>query len=98
MPVAMVDESFARRFWPNQDPIGKRISFEDNPKAESDWMTVVGVAGSIRQENPAARYMTVYQPVAQVQVSFFLQKSASWCARMRTRASLAPALRAQVWT
>jgi putative ABC transport system permease protein len=96
-PVAMVDESFARRFWPNQDPIGKRISFEDNPKQESDWMTVVGVTGSIRQENPASEHMTVYQPFAQVRGVFFLQ-SASFVVRSNAdTASLAPALRAQVW-
>jgi putative ABC transport system permease protein len=96
-PVAMVDEAFARRFWPNQDPIGKRISFADQPKAEDDWMTVVGVAGSIRQENPASRYMTIYQPVAQVQVSFFLQEVSFVVCSNANTASLAPALRAQVW-
>src|ERR1022692_258880 len=96
-PVAMVDESFARRFWPNQNPIGKRISFAGNPKAEDDWMTVVGVAGSIRQENPASRYMTIYQPVAQVQVPFFLQEVSFVVRSNANTASLAPALRAQVW-
>jgi putative ABC transport system permease protein len=96
-PVAMVDESFARRFWPNQNPVGKRISFADNPKAEDDWMTVVGVAGSIRQENPASRYMTIYQPVAQVQVPFFLQVVSFVVRSNANPASLAPALRAQVW-
>ena len=96
-PVAMVDETFARRFWPNQNPIGKRISFADNPKAEDDWMTVVGVTGSIRQENPASRYMTVYQPVAQVQVPFFLQEVSFVVRSSANTASLAPALRAQVW-
>jgi putative ABC transport system permease protein len=96
-PVAMVDESFARRFWPNQDPIGKRISFEDDPKAESDWMTVVGVTGSIRQENPASEHMTIYQPFAQVKGLFFLQE-VSFVVRSSVAAgSLAPALRAQVW-
>ncbi len=96
-PVAMVDESFARRFWPNQDPIGQRISFADEPKAESDWMTVVGVTGSIRQESPAAQRMTVYQPLAQVQGLFFLQE-VNFVVRSNTdAASLAPALRAQVW-
>ena len=96
-PVAMVDESFARRIWPNQDPIGKRISFEDDPKAESDWMTVVGVTGSIRQESPASEHMTIYQPVAQVQGMFFLQY-VSFVVRTKAEAArLAPALRAQVW-
>src|ERR1022692_1448063 len=96
-PVGVVDESFARRFWPNQDPIGKRISFADQPKAEDDWMTVVGVTGPIRQENPASRYMTIYQPVAQVQVTFFLQEVSFVVRSNANTASLAPALRAQVW-
>lgn len=95
--VAMVDESFARRFWPGQDPIGKRISFADHPKDDSDWMTVIGVAASIRQENPASRYITVYQPVAQVQVPFFLQEVSLVVRSKENPASLAPALRAQVW-
>jgi predicted permease len=95
--VAMVDESFARRFWPNQDPIGKRISFADNPKAEDDWMTVIGVAGSIRQQNPASQLMTIYEPVAQAQVSFFLQYASFVVRSNANTASLAPALRAQVW-
>ena len=96
-PVAMVDESFARRFWPNQDPIGKRISFADEPKAESDWMTVVGVAGSIRQQNPADRRMMVYQPVTQVQQPFFLGEASFVVRSHADTASLAPALRAIVW-
>jgi putative ABC transport system permease protein len=96
-PVAMVDESFARHFWPIQNPIGKRISFADNPKQEDDWMTVVGVAGSIRQENPAAQRMTIYQPVDQVQAQFFLQE-ASFVVRANSNpAGLAPSLRRQVW-
>jgi putative ABC transport system permease protein len=93
----MVDESFARRFWPNQDPIGKRISFADEPKAESDWMTVVGVAGSIRQQNPADRRMMVYQPAAQVQGIFFLGEVSFVVRSNADTASLAPALRGQVW-
>jgi predicted permease len=96
-PVAMVDESFARRFWPNQDPIGKRISFEDDPKTERDWMTVVGVSGSIRQENPAAEHMTIYQPFAQVRGLFFLQQVSFVVRSDANAAKLARALRAQIW-
>ena len=96
-PVAMVDASFARRIWPGQDPVGKRISFEDDPKTETDWMTVVGVTGSIRQENPASEHMTIYQPVAQVRSLFFLQEVSFVVRSNADTASLAPALRAQVW-
>jgi predicted permease len=95
--VAMVDEAFARRFWPNQDPVGKRISFADHPAA-GDWMSVVGVAGSIRQENPASEHITIYQPAAQVQVSFFLHDVSFVVRSNAETAALAPALRAQVWS
>jgi predicted permease len=40
IPVAIINETFARRFWPGQDPIGKRFS-QDNP--EEPKMQVVGV-------------------------------------------------------
>jgi putative ABC transport system permease protein len=44
---AMVNEGFARRFWPGADPIGKR--FKIGPRDRVPWMTVVGVAGDVRQ-------------------------------------------------
>jgi len=95
-PVALVDETFARTFWPHHDPIGKQISFADVPGA-GDWMTVVGVVGAIRQESPAAVHMTVYQPIAQVRSPFFLQ-TVSFVVRAQTPvAGLAPALRSQIW-
>jgi putative ABC transport system permease protein len=95
-PVAMVDETFARRFWPGQDPIGKRISFADQPKTD-DWMTVVGVVAPIRQESPASVHITVYQPVAQVEMPFFLQEVSFVVRSNLGTAILAPALRSQVW-
>jgi putative ABC transport system permease protein len=48
-PVAVVSESFARRYWPNQDPIGRKFhfAFDNFPFAEQD-RTVVGVVGDVR--------------------------------------------------
>lgn len=40
-PVAIVNEQFASKYWPNQDPIGKRLRREDK---KDEWMEVVGVA------------------------------------------------------
>ncbi|HWP41819.1 MAG TPA: FtsX-like permease family protein, partial [Blastocatellia bacterium] len=42
--VAIVDETLARRYWPEGDAIGKRIRFEWS----DDWMTIVGVVGGVR--------------------------------------------------
>jgi predicted permease len=42
-PVAIVNETFARRFWPGQDPLDKRIR---SPHAQS-WIRVVGVVGDV---------------------------------------------------
>ena len=42
----LVSESFARRYWPGQNPLGKRIG--SLVGAPEWWMTVVGVAGDVR--------------------------------------------------
>jgi putative ABC transport system permease protein len=44
--VVVVSEAVARRFWPGQDPLGKRLRFAGADSTE--WRTVVGVAGDIR--------------------------------------------------
>ncbi len=45
--VGIVNETLAARTWPNEDPIGKRVSFSRNP-TERDWITVIGVARDAR--------------------------------------------------
>jgi len=46
-PVCIVNESFARRFWPEQDPLGKRVKHGrlDNSRP---WYTVVGVVADTK--------------------------------------------------
>jgi putative ABC transport system permease protein len=43
--VAMVNESMKRRFWPNDDPIGKHVSFDDG----ASWATIIGIVGDVRE-------------------------------------------------
>ena len=43
--VALIDETLARRFFPGENPIGKRLRTSN----ERNWRTVIGVVGAVRQ-------------------------------------------------
>src|SRR4029077_13737100 len=45
--VVLVNQAFVKKFCPNEDALGKRITF-DNPKKNPKWITIVGVVGDIR--------------------------------------------------
>ena len=47
-PVAIVNETMARQYWPDQSPLGKRFKIGD-PDSERPWLSVVGVVGDVRQ-------------------------------------------------
>ena len=49
-PVCIVDETLAAQTWPNEDPIGKRISVDGPPAPgkEPVWRTVVGVVAHVK--------------------------------------------------
>jgi putative ABC transport system permease protein len=61
--VAVMNEAFARTYWPGQDPLGKRFK---SMRAESPWITVVGMIANARTESLAEAgvpqiYLAVYQ-------------------------------------
>jgi len=58
-PVAVINNSMAVRFWPGQDPIGKRFRATD-AKADDPWCSVIGVVADMRREGLER------QPIAQV--------------------------------
>ena len=45
--VIIVNEALASRYWPNQDVIGKRLGFEEDPSKQS-WREIVGVVGNVK--------------------------------------------------
>ncbi|HEU0184595.1 MAG TPA: ABC transporter permease, partial [Blastocatellia bacterium] len=47
-PVAIINETMARQYWPDQDALGKRFKLGDSDSAPR-WITVVGVVADIRQ-------------------------------------------------
>jgi len=64
-PVAIVNNAFARKFWPNGNAMGKRISFSaNNPK----WYEIVGVVGNVKHrgldiaDSPEI-YIPAFQPL-----------------------------------
>jgi len=92
--VVAVSVSAARRFWPNQDPIGKQLRLEE----DSRWFSVAGVVDDIKQlaldsDEGAAVYF------------LYSQKSEDWLNWMsivvHTRgnpADLGPTIRSRIWS
>jgi predicted permease len=70
--VAIISDSVARGLWPGKDPLGKRITLEDDAKPR-DWLTIIGVVDDVRQKSLTDQpHRAIYQPYLQVQRSFFL--------------------------
>jgi putative ABC transport system permease protein len=68
--VIIINRTLADKFWPGQDPIGKRVRWgmQETP---TPWMTVVGVIGDVRQSTPDAPVQyQIYQPASQSSESF----------------------------
>jgi putative ABC transport system permease protein len=68
-PVMLVSEEAARRFWPSQDPLGRKVVFDESRPP----VTVVGVVGDVRHyrlEDPPEPQM--YMPQEQMTDSFLV--------------------------
>jgi putative ABC transport system permease protein len=93
MHAAVISQSFARRYWPNEDPIGKRIQF-GNMDSDVRLLHIVGVVGDVRGYGlDADAAPTVY--------ANSLQRPPRWALSIIVRAqsdpaTLTPALRQTV--
>jgi putative ABC transport system permease protein len=67
--VAVISQSLAQRYWPNEDPIGKRIQF-GNMDTDKHLLHVVGVVGDVRSLLEREVQPTVY--------AFSLQRPQWW--------------------
>ncbi len=67
--VAIVDAKAARRIWPGQSPLGRRVRIGTG---KASWSTIVGVAGTVKQNGlDAEPRMAVYFPQAQLVTDSF---------------------------
>ncbi len=94
-PVAVINESFARKFWPNEDPIGQRVRI--GAADHGPWRTIVGIVGDVKQLSLSAQQADgIYLPEVQ-----WPYADGAMSLVLRTRgdpAVLAPAVRAAVWS
>ena len=67
--VMVINESMARRFWPNEDPIGKRVTMKDwGPPLTGE---IVGIAGDVKPDTlDADPRPTIYWPYTQFPIIF----------------------------
>ena len=66
LPVAVISEAMARRYWPGQDPLGRRLDQGDG------WLTVIGVARDIKvQSLDDESIPVVYIPLLQTSAAAF---------------------------
>jgi putative ABC transport system permease protein len=91
-PVAIISESLAKRYFPGENPIGKRIKIDEPDEA---WKTIVGITTSIRHSGLGAdadpELFSSYLQGPWSVMSFLV----------RTRGNpeeLAPAIRSQLWS
>jgi len=68
--LAIVNESLARHFWPDENPVGRRVRLRNNDR----WLEIVGVVADVRMpvriDMPATRFQ-LYRPLAQFPARYF---------------------------
>jgi len=78
--AVVVSERVVKRFWPGQDPIGKRIKFGQLTSSANTWLSIVGVVGEVKYrglpENPTAD-PDIYLPFVDRNSQFALAVRAS---------------------
>ena len=92
--VAIVDEEFVRRFWPNENPIGKQVSIHRDEQEEQVWREIVGVVRHSRHyELSSVGREQAYYPYKQG-----LQRAMYLAVRTEQNPlSLAGAVRNEIW-
>ncbi|HLK17476.1 MAG TPA: ABC transporter permease [Bryobacteraceae bacterium] len=67
LPVALINETMAKKFWPNLDPIGRRFQHNDS----GPWIQIVGIVGDVKQ-------MALNEPPRQEMYFPYWQAEKNW--------------------
>jgi putative ABC transport system permease protein len=93
--VAIVNESFVRRFFPGEDPLGRRVTFGDTERPDTQWQTIVGVVADTKRGGfDREPWAEIYFPMRQAperRVFAFIRTAGD-------PARLVSAARAAVWS
>jgi predicted permease len=94
-PVTVVNQAFVRRYFPNDEPLGKRLRLDTGDSDRPDWSEIVGVVGNIKELSEE------WEERPQVYESYFQRPSAAMTLVVRTTldpADFAPSLRRAIWS
>src|SRR5262249_57186343 len=65
-PVILINQAMARKYWPGEDAVGKRITFGGGAGKDEDWTQVVGVISDVKDyPNSAKAEPAFYWPITQ---------------------------------
>src|SRR5262249_24113214 len=96
-PVVVIDEKLARQYWPDEDPIGKRIQ----PMSGEGWYTIIGIVSHVMESDLAGDngrgvyYNCLYQrpmPMGHIRVKTSAGVSAATAAIRNAARSADPSL------
>jgi predicted permease len=100
--VVMINQTMARRYWPNEDPIGKRLKpnfpaakVPWRPESTNTWLAITGVVGDVKEAG-----LTDQQP-PEIYIPYLQNPSSLMNLLVRSKSDplhLVPALRRQVLT
>ena len=95
-PAVVINRSFAEKYWPGEEAIGKRLKVGPLD-SQNAWLTVVGVVGDVRQKGLNEQRLEFYVPYMQERRSFMAPRDLV----VRTKsdpALIASAVRKAVWS
>lgn len=94
-PVAIVNQAFVRRYFPNEEPLGQHVRFDTEDSDRPDWSEIIGVVGNIKELSEE------WEERPQVYEAYLQRPSAAMTLAVRATsdpADLAPLLRRTIWS